>query len=616
MFELIQPTLKDILKEAESGKLQLPDFQRGWVWEENGVASLIASIARSFPVGALLTLKTGGAIHFQPRMVEGAEPVSREPDELLLDGQQRVTSLFQALLRDAPVDTRTSKGKKRQVYFYIDMKRALEDPFPDEAIEIVDHTRVVRQNIGRDVLLDLSEREGEYSEMRFPANHVFHATDWFNGWMAHWDYDREKIELFQRFDKMVLEPIRNYMMPMIRLSQDTTKEGVCLVFEKVNTGGKKLDAFELLTAMFAAAGTVNLRTDWYGDKTAKDPALRTGRERRLHEIDVLRGIDRADFLRAISLVHTHELRRAAEDGGRSGKELPSVSCTHAALLDIPAEAYAKWCDAVSKGFESAARFLHGRGLFWWKDVPYPSQITALAALFALRENRALTAGEAKKLERWFWCGVFGELYGSSTDTRIANDVEDLRRWLDGGESEPRTINGAIFSESRLDTLYMRLSAAYKGVHALLMNSGARDFLSGEQIGVANFFSESFDIHHIFPRAWCDAHKIPRERYNTIVNKSAISARTNRKIGGKAPSAYCEKLDADTSAAGVELDEILLSHQIDPSLLREDDFDNFYTARKTALLGMIEGAMGKSALRDGTGDASDYDMPDEDDLAAA
>lgn len=616
MFELIQPTLRDILREADVGKLQLPDFQRGWVWEENGVASLLASIARSFPVGALLTLKTGGAIHFQPRMVEGATPVDRAPEELLLDGQQRVTSLYQALLRDAPVDTRTSKGKKRKVYFYINIERALEEPFPDEAIEIIDHTRIVRRNIGRDVALDLSERVGEYAMMRFPANHVFNSTDWFNGWMAHWDYDREKIELFQIFEKTVLEPIRNYMMPMIRLSKDTTKEAVCLVFEKVNTGGKKLDAFELLTAMFAAAGTVNLRTDWYGDKTAKEPTMRTGREKRLHAVDVLRGIDRADFLRAVSLAHTYEIRRAAEKEGRIGKELPAVSCNHAALLDLPADAYANWREAVSKGFEGAARFLHARGLFWWKDVPYPSQITALAALLAVRNNQTLNAGEAKKLERWFWCGVFGELYGSSTDTRIANDVEDLSRWLDGAESEPRTIAAATFSESRLDTLYMRLSAAYKGVHALLMNSGARDFLTGEPIGVANFFAESFDIHHIFPRAWCDTQKIPRERYNTIVNKSAISARTNRKIGGKAPSTYCKKLDADTSAGGVQLDEILRSHRIEPALLRADDFDAFYAARKAELLEMIEGAMGKAALRDGAGDANDYDMPDEDDLAAA
>ena len=514
MFELIQPTLRDVLRDAESGKLQLPDFQRGWVWEETAVASLIASIARSFPVGALLTLKTGGEVRFQPRVVEGAPPAAHEPEELLLDGQQRVTSLFQALLRSAPVDTRTGKGRKRRVFYYIDIERALEAPFPDEAIEIVDESRTVTENIGRDIVRDLSTAAGEYAEMRFPANRVFNSTAWFNGWMEHWSYDPLKIRLFQSFEKAVLDPIRNYQMPMIRLGKETTKEAVCLVFEKVNTGGKKLDAFELLTAMFAATGAVDLRADWYGEKRGGASGAGAGREARLHAVDVLRGIDRSDFLRAVSLVHTHEVRRAAAAEGKTGKELPAVACNHAALLDLPADAYARWAEAITDGFENAARFLHGRGgLFWWKDVPYPSQITVIAALFALRGNTPLNAGEARRLERWFWCGVFGELYGSSTDTRLANDVEDLTRWLPaGGEVDPRTIAGATFSESRLDTLYIRISAAYKGVHALLMKSGARDFLTGERIDVANFFSESFDIHHVFPRAWCEGKKIPRERY--------------------------------------------------------------------------------------------------------
>ena len=380
-----------MLCDAKAGKLQLPDFQRGWIWEEDAIASLIASIARSFPVGALLTLKTGGTIHFEPRVVEGAPPMCAEPDELLLDGQQRVTSLFQALMRDAPVDTRTARGKKRKVFYYLNIERALEEPFPGEAVDIIDDSKTVRENFGRDIVLDLSTTEGEYSAMRFPANRVFDPDDWFNGWMECWEYNKEKIELFQKFRQDVLEPIKNYVMPMIRLGKETTKEAVCLVFEKVNTGGKKLDAFELLTAMFAASGTVNLRTDWYGERG--EP----GREKRLHKFDVLKGIDRSDFLRAVSLVHTHELRSAAEATGKTGKELPAVSCNHAALLDVPVEDYAKWRDAITKGFEMAARFLHGLGLFWWKDVPYPSQIIGLAALFALRENIPLSAAEAKKI---------------------------------------------------------------------------------------------------------------------------------------------------------------------------------------------------------------------------
>ena len=488
MFELIQPTLSDVLSDAQKGKLQLPDFQRGWVWEENAIASLIASVARSFPIGALLTLQTGGGIRFAPRVVEGAPAATVKPDELLLDGQQRVTSLFQALVRTAPVDTRTAQGRKRAVFFYLNIESALEDPFPDAAVEIVNHTKTVRPDFGRKEARDLSTVEGEYANMRFPVNLTFNSDDWFNGWMEHWGYNQERIKLFQRFKKNVLDQIESYALPMIRLGKNTTKEAVCLVFEKVNTGGQKLDAFELLTATFAASGTVNLRTDWYGERRMP------GREKRLHELALLKGIDRKNFLRAVSLAHTFTEHRAAADAGR---EPPDVSCNHAAVLNIPVDAYERWCEAISVGFKNAARFLHRLGLYWWRDVPYVSQLTALAVLFAVRENEPLSAVEARKVQRWFWCGVFGELYGSATETRIANDVEDLIGWLGGDEAEPRTIGAATFSESRLDTLYTRNSAAYKGVHALLMCSGAADFLTNERIDVANYFSENFDIHHIF-----------------------------------------------------------------------------------------------------------------------
>ena len=115
-------------------------------------------------------------------------------------------------MRDAPVDTRTAQGKKRKVFYYLNIERALEAVFSDEAIEIVDESRTVRENFGHDikrdpstgVKLDLSTAEGEYAAMRFPENRVFDRNDWFNGWMAHWKYDQEKIKLFQKFGKVFL----------------------------------------------------------------------------------------------------------------------------------------------------------------------------------------------------------------------------------------------------------------------------------------------------------------------------------------------------------------------------------------------------------------------------
>lgn len=80
MFDTTKEDLKDILRKVDDGKLQLPDFQRDYVWEDDDVQSLIASIAKGFPVGALLTLETGGEVAFKPRTLAGVERINANPD--------------------------------------------------------------------------------------------------------------------------------------------------------------------------------------------------------------------------------------------------------------------------------------------------------------------------------------------------------------------------------------------------------------------------------------------------------------------------------------------------------------------------------------------------------
>src|SRR5438270_14042676 len=106
--------LNKLLEDCHRGIIQLPDFQRSWVWDEDRIKSLIASVSRAFPVGALMTLDTGGEVNFKPRPVEGAPPQAKAapPQSLLLDGQQRMTSLYQVTLRDKVVETVTPKKKR------------------------------------------------------------------------------------------------------------------------------------------------------------------------------------------------------------------------------------------------------------------------------------------------------------------------------------------------------------------------------------------------------------------------------------------------------------------------------------------------------------------------
>src|SRR5438128_9836323 len=106
--------LYKLLDDCQRGIVQLPDFQRSWVWDEDRIKSLIASVSRAFPVGALMTLHTGGPVNFKSRTIEGAPEASKHtlPDGLLLDGQQRMTSLYQVTLRNQVVETLSPKNKK------------------------------------------------------------------------------------------------------------------------------------------------------------------------------------------------------------------------------------------------------------------------------------------------------------------------------------------------------------------------------------------------------------------------------------------------------------------------------------------------------------------------
>jgi len=125
MFDTTKEDPRDLLRNAHEGRLQLPDFQRDYVWGDEDVRSLIASVAKGFPVGALLTLQTGGDIRLKPRLLAGVPERSATPDELLLDGQQRITSLCQSTYSDRPVRTRTHRGTEVDRFYYIDIRKAL-----------------------------------------------------------------------------------------------------------------------------------------------------------------------------------------------------------------------------------------------------------------------------------------------------------------------------------------------------------------------------------------------------------------------------------------------------------------------------------------------------------
>lgn len=606
IFQTNPMDLHQLLLDCHRGTIQLPDFQRSWVWDEDRIKSLIASVSRAFPVGAVMSLQTGGPVNFKPRPIEGAPPEAKsvQPQSLLLDGQQRLTSLYQVALRDQVVATVTPRSKKVRRWFYIDMVKALDPSVSrEDAVLSIPEDRIVRHGFGREIELDLSSRDKEIEQFMYPVNKIFDREAWGDAYYERWynPDDKSAIELWHRFKSEILENFQMFRLPVIVLDRETSKEAVCTVFEKVNTGGKPLDAFELVTALYAASGH-ELRKDWYGD------GITAGREQRFKDTvrhadtnaGILEGVRNTDFLQAISLFYTRDRRRDAELAGKSGKELPAVSANRQALLDLPLSAYLKYETAVENGFVKAAKFLNSLNIFQIKDLPYQSQIVPLAAILTELGDQWEHDTARAKLMRWYWCGVFGEMYGSTVETRIAKDFIEVPEWIRGGD-EPATVIECNFRADRLKTMRMRLSAAYKGVNVLLMKEGARDFRSGQKFDLTVFFGENVDIHHIFPEDWCKKQGIARADYDSIINKTPLSYRTNRIIGGVAPSAYLLKLEngsKDTPPIPRDvLNSHLKSHLIDPEQLLADDYNAFMASRQRKLIALIENATGKQVQQD-------------------
>lgn len=599
-FDSTKVALGKILEQIVQGEVQLPDFQRGWIWDDEHIRSLLVSIARSFPIGSIMLLETGGEARFQVRPVEGVElPAgASEVSRLILDGQQRLTSLTQVLMLDRPVRTQDDRKRPVQRYYYFNIEKALEgDSSMEDAIVSVDESRMLKTDFGRTIKLDLSTREKEFAAFYFPCRQILNSDEWEEGLTA---FNSSLLPRYMEFRRKILNNFRQYQLPVIDLKKDNSKESVCLVFEKVNTGGVALSVFELVTASYAAEG-FNLRDDWYGNPAR---GIR-GRRRCLAEKALLRDLQPTDFLQGVSLLHTYE---------RRSKDLQAVSAKREHVLRLPLAAYQQWAEPLTDGFLSACQFLNMQGFRKPEYLPYRTQLVPLAAVMARLGDRWLEPAILDKLARWFWCGVFGELYGGAVETRIALDMQGLMAWIEQpGAPEPTTVRDAGFQESRLDTLRTRMSAAYRGLYVLLQREGCKDFFCKARIVDLDENELGIDIHHIFPRAWCEKHRIPARVYNAIVNKTPISRRANRMIAGKAPSVYLEELrnHQHVQLTQDEQNEILRTHLIEPSSLRRDDFDSFYRERKKKLLKAIEGVMGKRAIATTTEAPAD-DADDEED----
>ena len=577
--------LSELMREVSTGKEQLPEFQRGWTWDNDRIRGIIASLSQGYPMGAIMRLEYGNEnVRFKYRTIEGVTVTGVTPEFLILDGQQRLTSMYRATCCKEPVETTTEKGKEIKRFYYLDIKKCLDESEDRvDAVIAVPSDRKIKTNFDRDVVLDLSTRELEFEHEMFPINIIFDSNareDWADGYKEYHEYDKAFMEKYKQFRTQVIDTIVGYKLPVITLGKETPREAVCKVFENVNTGGVPLTVFELVTATFATYD-FDLRKDWIEcrDKIrGKGETLNT---------DVMEGVDETSFLTAITLYTTYLSDKM-------------TTCKKKDVLALNFEDYKKNRDILLEGYKMARKFLFQQYVFRKRDLPYTTQLIPLSAICAVIGTATFNLPSTQKiLAKWFWCGIMGEMYGGANETRYATDIEDVVADIQGKDSQNRTINAAYFSATRLLSLQTRNSAAYKGIMALVYREQCHDFMQGITMDIVKSMDESPDIHHIFPEAYCKKMGLDKSKWNSIVNKTPLLPASNRQIGGDAPSVYSGNIMKKAEIDEAELRFRIESHLVNYDYLIADDFDHYFIARAKAILKVIEAAMGKTIADKGS-----------------
>jgi hypothetical protein len=273
-----------------------------------------------------------------------------------------------------------------------------------------------------------------------------------------------------------------------------------------------------------------------------------------------------------------------------------VACKRRDLLALPLAEFRRLEPVLADAFTWVGEFLGRQSIFAIRDLPYRTQLVPLAAIRALLGDRTDDPDVEALLGRWFWCGVLGEMYGGSVESRFTRDVEQVLARVNGDGGEPDTIAEAAFLADRLNTLTTRNSAAYKGLQALVIKQGAMDWSHPEQPMTGPFvLGQGVAIRQIFPATWVARNGHPKARADSIVNKTPMSHVASRRMTG-APSAYASVLARETGTPDEWFDDVIATHLVDPATLRADDFAAFYADRYERLLSLVESAMGKQVVR--------------------
>lgn len=558
--------IRDIISKVAKTDWVIPHFQRYFDWKKKDVQDFLESIFKDYYIGAFLLWDTSREPELDVTPIKGIDVDEEElrPEAIILDGQQRITSLYYAI--KAP--SFCLKKSKVQLYFYINFSSFFENNDSKELI---------------DIRTKKFSKEECYEKLLFPVYEFENYDEWVDGledFLIDKIEDKERVRKIRRIiDKKLKHMWEGFEIPYISLPITMGVKQVADIFEKINTKGKLLSVFDLLIARLYKYN-IELKERW--DATLAEYPYVKRFYKVVEKIPIY-------ILQAISLCYHHNSSCQRED----------ILNIYRNIYDNPdysfEEHWSQMSGYMNKAIEKLENLRDGFGVKDEKEIPFEPMIPVLAALLKEIDSKGNKAEYYKKLRTWYWSAIFTLSYSQAADTQMTTDFKEMKEWFEDDSKLPRTViqmrREFSLLANKLRETQSKTSARYRGVMSLIALEGAMDFATNQTLENAR----SNDKDHLFPKAR-RAEFDASDDIDSIFNITWMSKDTNEFIKrAKKPSVYVPEFISDKYCNKEEdFLSVLKSHLINEDAykyLKKDDFQNFLNEREKIILEKIASIVG-------------------------
>lgn len=549
-------TVKHIVERIDQGKYAIPIFQRDYTWKLRQIEELWESIFSGFYIGSILTWKDTGQMGKKP--VSGG-PQLDDPSELILDGQQRITSLYYAVS-----DPKNWAPNDKRVLFFVDLN-ALLNPNSDPSDVIIAEP-------AQSAATKYPDDTAQFQKKIMPLTKLKDEKyiDWLTRFLSYLNTEMSGTEASKYHTQLMRicnHVWHQYQIPVVKLPKSLTLDRVAEVFERINSKGTRLSVFDLLNARF----------------TRHKISLAKLLEDTLDKHQFIKQLESSEkyILQALCLYKTDNMNR---------KMILSLDDQYTIHPKFQKESFEKDWDGICQAINDTVKTLrshrpNGFGAVKMSMIPSTVTIPVMAALlYKIETDDSLNdrISYSSKIRQWYWSVVTSDHYSGSSNTNAAKDYKEMCRWFNRG-SAPEIVQE---QRSNLDKLTFnstsRNDVIYKTILCLVAKNGAHDFVDGTYPE-----DNELDVHHIFPKSKGQQYKGDTS-IDSILNKTLLKSETNRNyIRDKSPSEYILSLFERSTEKKVraQLNTHLISRE-GVDYMKEDKFAEFVNTRRETIRGQI------------------------------